>query len=175
MSINKLAKAVILSSAIVGLVGCASKGSNMASNQGNQSPVRTAGVGDVSHFYGEAISPEEEQALLDKQVLYFGFDKFDVSEENKRVLFAHAKKLIENPELRLRVDGHTDERGSREYNVALGERRAQAVARVLALKGISANRVVSVSYGKEQPVSLGHDESSWGMNRRAELHYEDQS
>jgi peptidoglycan-associated lipoprotein len=74
----------------------------------------------------------------------------------------------------MRIDGHTDERGSREYNIGLGERRANAVRNVMVLKGVSEDRIVTVSYGKEKPIALGHAEESWQQNRRAEFAYEGQ-
>ena len=80
--------------------------------------------------------------------------------------------MLQSDSLRMRIDGHTDERGSREYNIGLGERRANAVRNVMVLKGVSEDRLVTVSYGKEKPVALGHAEESWQQNRRDELAYE---
>ena len=90
-----------------------------------------------------------------------------------RLLNVHAKYLLEHPNLKLRISGHTDERGSREYNIALGERRGNAVARYLESKGVSASKLYVVSYGKEQPVDLGSNEQAWAQNRRAALEYEE--
>jgi len=87
------------------------------------------------------------------------------------MLKAHARQLQQNPNLRVRLEGHADERGSREYNIALGERRAQAVRQVLQLQGASSTQLSTVSYGEERPKSLGHDETSWAQNRRVELVY----
>ena len=170
MVIKELLRATVLLSLVLGLVGCVSSG---AKRNKNAAEVRTAGVGAVDHFYGEPVVNEEQQSLLATKTIYFDFDQFEISEESKQILFAHAEKLLKNPNLQLRIDGHTDERGSREYNIGLGERRAKAVSRVLALKGIPADRVTVVSYGKEQPAKLDHDEVAWKFNRRAELHYED--
>ena len=127
---------------------------------------------DSFAFYGEDISPEKEKELLAENVIYFGYDKDDIVHRYELVLLAHAKKMLENPNLKLRIDGHTDERGSAEYNVGLGERRAKAVVRFVELKGIRSDRLVSVSYGKEKPAMNGHDEEAWRLNRRAELTYE---
>lgn len=127
---------------------------------------------DSFAFYGEEITPEKEQELLAENVIYFGYDKDDITHRYQLVLLAHAKKMLENPNLKLRIDGHTDERGSAEYNVGLGERRAKAVVRFIELKGIRNDRLVSVSYGKEKPSMTGHNEEAWRLNRRAELTYE---
>ena len=127
---------------------------------------------DSFAFYGEEITPEKEQALLAENTIYFDYDKDEIQDRYKLVLLAHAKKMLEEPHLKLRVDGHTDERGSAEYNIGLGERRAKSVIRFLEFKGVRSNKLVSVSYGKEKPVSVGHNEEAWCLNRRAELAYE---
>ncbi|MGD8498715.1 MAG: OmpA family protein, partial [Chromatiales bacterium] len=84
---------------------------------------------------------------------------------------AHGQFLASNPQQQLRLEGHTDERGTREYNIGLGERRAGAVEQVLLLQGVSRDQIEKVSYGEELPVSLGQDEESWSLNRRVELNY----
>lgn len=127
---------------------------------------------DSFAFYGEEISPAKEKELLAEHVIYFGYDKDEIEDRFKLVLLAHAKNMLEQPNLKLRVDGHTDERGSAEYNIGLGERRARAVVRFLEFKGVRSDKLVTVSYGKEKPASVGHSEESWRLNRRAELTYE---
>ncbi len=129
---------------------------------------------DSFAFYGEEISPEKEKELLAENVIYFAYDKDEILERYKLVLLAHAKKMLESPHLKLRVDGHADERGSAEYNIGLGERRAKAVVRFIELKGVRSDKLVTVSYGKEKPKSTGHNEESWRLNRRAELNYENE-
>jgi len=116
---------------------------------------------------GAGYGSESERELLKRTVFYFDFNKSTVKEEFAPSLKAHAKYLAEHPTAKVRVEGHTDERGSREYNVALGERRAQAVARVLVMEGAAQHQVSTVSYGKEKPAVQGHDEAAWAMNRRA--------
>jgi peptidoglycan-associated lipoprotein len=87
------------------------------------------------------------------------------------IIEAHGKYLANNPSFKVRLEGHTDERGSREYNLALGERRARSVEQLLKLQGVSANQIEIISYGEEMPSAFGHDESSWQLNRRVELVY----
>lgn len=107
-----------------------------------------------------------------QDVFYFAFDRSNLDANSKQQLRKHARYLLKQPNVKLRVEGHTDERGSREYNVALGERRAKAVTRELLSEGVRPNQLAVVSYGEEKPAVPGHDENSWKWNRRAKLAYE---
>lgn len=108
---------------------------------------------------------------LQNRVVYFDFDKANIRPDAIATLQAHAQYLSKNPGARVRVEGHADERGTREYNMALGERRAKAAASFLAANGASASQLEIISYGEERPVALGHEEGSWSQNRRSELNY----
>lgn len=108
---------------------------------------------------------------LAKRVIYFEFDSSEISQEARDLISAHAKYLADHPEVSVVLEGHTDERGSREYNLALGERRARAVERLMTLQGVAQNQLQVISFGEERPVALGHDESAWRLNRRVELLY----
>jgi peptidoglycan-associated lipoprotein len=103
--------------------------------------------------------------------IYFDFDKADIKPEYRDIVQAHAAYLAQNSGTKVTLEGNTDERGTREYNMGLGERRANAVKSVLTLQGASAGQVDTVSYGEERPVAMGHDEQSWGQNRRVEIVY----
>ena len=103
------------------------------------------------------------------RVVYFDFDSFVVRDEFRGLIESHAKVLAAQRNKRLVVEGHTDERGGREYNLALGQKRAESVAKSLALLGASEAQIEAVSFGKERPMSEGHDEAAWAKNRRAEL------
>ncbi len=107
-------------------------------------------------------------ATLDR-VVYFDYDSFVVKEDFRSLIESHAKVLASNKGKRMVVEGHTDERGGREYNLALGQKRAEAVAKSLALLGANDAQLEAVSFGKERPVATGSDEASWAKNRRAEL------
>jgi peptidoglycan-associated lipoprotein len=107
-----------------------------------------------------------------KRTVYFDFDSNAIKDEYTPVIQAHAKFLIDNRNRRVRVEGHTDERGSREYNLALGQRRSDAVKRSLSVLGVAESRIDSVSFGEEKPTATGHDEASWQQNRRGDLKYE---
>lgn len=104
-------------------------------------------------------------------VVYFGFDSSDIDAQGQAVLSQQAQFLQANPNARVVIAGHTDERGSREYNMALGERRARAAQNYLTSQGIAADRTEAVSYGEEQPADPGHDEAAWAKNRRTVLSY----
>jgi len=101
-------------------------------------------------------------------VVYFDYDKYDLTPEARAILLAHAEKL-KGSSAAVRLEGHADERGSREYNIALGEKRAKAARDFLVLQGVKAASVEVVSYGEERPVATGHDEASYSQNRRVEI------
>lgn len=103
------------------------------------------------------------------RVVYFDFDSFVVKDEFRGLIDAHARVLTAQRGKRLMIEGHTDDRGGREYNLALGQKRAQAVAKSLALLGVQEAQLEAVSYGKERPAVEGQDEAAWARNRRAEL------
>jgi peptidoglycan-associated lipoprotein len=117
---------------------------------------------------GASDTPE---GLLGSTIIYFDFDSAAIRSEYNRTIAAHAAYLVENPNVRVRLEGHTDERGSREYNIGLGERRAQAVRRSLMLQGVPAEQLATVSLGEERPAVSGSDEEAWAMNRRVEFVY----
>lgn len=103
------------------------------------------------------------------QAVYFDFDKSTLKDDSKAVLSRNAEWLRGNPQVRVQVEGHADERGTEEYNLALGERRAEAVKSYLTSLGIEGNRLNTISYGEEKPADPGHGESAWSKNRRADF------
>lgn len=109
--------------------------------------------------------------LLDQRTLYFDYDESDIRREFLDVIEAHAKNLARNPSQRVILEGHCDERGSREYNIGLGERRAHAVRQAFLLQGVSSDQVRTISYGEERPAETAHNESAWARNRRVEIIY----
>jgi peptidoglycan-associated lipoprotein len=137
---------------------------------GADSGASTRGQGEGS---GISISPlEAERARLMQQlVVYFDYDEAEILPEFNALLQAHGQFLAQNPNTQIRLEGHADERGSREYNIGLGERRSQAVRRVLMLQGAAGTQLTTVSYGEERPAQTGSDEESWRLNRRVELVY----
>lgn len=114
---------------------------------------------------------EDPNSPLAKRVFYFGLDSSTLSPEDRNVIAAHARYLSAHPKVTVVLEGHTDERGSREYNIALGERRARAVEQLLLVQGVPSSQVQIISFGEERPVALGHNEAAWRLNRRVEFLY----
>ncbi len=104
-------------------------------------------------------------------VIYFDFDSSEVRPQDQDLVARHAMQLGDNMRLSVRLEGHADERGSREYNIGLGERRAQAVRQMLMIQGVSASQISTVSFGEERPASFGSDEMDYAQNRRVEIKY----
>ena len=165
---------VLLVALSLGLTACASKppkpapvapsADEGAQGEGAMNPNASGwGMDD------EAAGPQA--GLLAKRTVYFDFDSSEIKGEGTDVVAAHAKYLAANAATRVRLEGHTDERGSREYNIGLGERRAQAVRRALLLQGAADRQISTVSYGEERPAVPGHDEAAWAKNRRVEIVY----
>jgi peptidoglycan-associated lipoprotein len=114
---------------------------------------------------------EQTDTDLANRTIYFEFDSAKLSDESLGILEVHGNFIAGNGNVQVRLEGHADERGSREYNIGLGDRRAQTVRRVLLIQGSSADQVDTVSYGEEQPAVSGHNEEAWAKNRRVELIY----
>lgn len=114
---------------------------------------------------------EKTDGPLSSRIIYFEFDSAKLTSESIEILEVHGNFIAGNGEVTVRLEGHADERGSREYNIALGDRRAQSVRRVLLFQGASVNQVETVSYGEEQPASTDQTEEAWSLNRRVELIY----
>lgn len=135
----------------------------------------TYGAGDDSvdgTSQGVASGAQSAKDLaMQATVVYFDFDRSNVRPDAYDVLKAHAAYLSANPSASVRLEGHADERGTREYNLALGERRGKAAASYLTANGASSSQIEVVSYGEERPAAEGHSESSWAQNRRVELKY----
>ncbi|ALH96546.1 peptidoglycan-associated lipoprotein Pal [Acinetobacter equi] len=115
---------------------------------------------------------EANKQYLANRVVYFDYDSSDLSNQDYLTLQAHAQFLMANANSRVALTGHTDERGTREYNLALGERRAKAVESFLISNGVNPGQLEPVSYGKEMPINPGHNEAAWKENRRVEINYE---
>ena len=111
--------------------------------------------------------------ILSKRSVYFDYDSNLVKDEYKPLVTAHARYLTQNRSAQVRVEGNADERGSREYNLALGQRRADAVKQMMELLGAKAAQIESTSFGEEKPKAAGHDEAAWSENRRADIKYKD--
>jgi peptidoglycan-associated lipoprotein len=143
------------------------------------SPEKASSGADGSQVAQTAVTPAAVDAAQGSaagpanvvKIIYFDYDSYAIKAESRTVLEAHAKFLNANKTRKMAVEGHTDERGGREYNLALGQKRAEAVRKALNLLGVADTQLEAVSFGKEKPASPGSDEASWALNRRAELFY----
>ena len=144
-------------------------GSQAVEGGGSSSGV-TTGSSNSSGITGSPLE-QERARLLQTLVIYFDYDQAEIKPEFTQVVQAHGQRLASSASMMVRLEGHTDERGSREYNIGLGERRAQAVRRALMLAGAQASQITTVSYGEERPAATGSDEESWRLNRRVEIVY----
>ena len=169
-SFSKIAALAVLSSAGVLASGCANKRAT------SEVVVAPLGIPGGQAGYNGAVIVGNSNAVITgaeniQAVVYFAFDSSEITSQAAGVLNQHASLLSSNPNASVVIAGHTDERGSREYNIALGERRAQAARDYLATQGVAANNIRVISYGEERPAAAGTNEDAYAQNRRAELSY----
>ncbi len=120
-----------------------------------------------------SVNPlKDPNNILSKRSVYYDFDKFDIKDQYRPIVEAHAKYLQSHPDAKMLIQGNCDERGSREYNVALGQRRAEGVKKMLTLLGAKDTQIEAVSLGEEKPRAQGHDEAAWAENRRSDMLYQ---
>ena len=200
MRFRKSVVALAITAAIMS--GCSSDGEKSAEllegTQGGSADASVAGYKDGSTISGTAeqggfeggydstggnaeypnagMGPEfsDPSNPLSKSTIYFMYDSSQVKQDFIPVIAAHSQYLLAHPNARLTLEGHADERGSPEYNIALGEQRAKSVARMMKVQGVADNQLELVSYGEEKPAAEGHDDASWQLNRRVELLYQGQ-
>lgn len=165
MQLNKVFKGLMLALPLVAVAACSSNKND------DQTDTNNVPVVEQSGSTAEELARQQLEQLQQNNIVYFGFDKYDVNSDYANMLDQHAAFLRANPSYKVTVEGHADERGTPEYNIALGERRAGAVKMYLQGKGVSADQISIVSYGKEKPAVLGHDEAAYAKNRRAVLVY----
>jgi peptidoglycan-associated lipoprotein len=149
----------------------ASEASTAVPEQSQTAGADSSRAGAMGEGAGTAGGAGVSAAQLSNRVIYFDFDSSDIKPDYTGVVAAHARNLAANASIKVRLEGHTDERGSREYNIGLGERRAQAVKRALMLQGVGESQITTVSYGEERPAVTGHTEEAWARNRRVEIVY----
>ena len=137
-------------------------------------PLSDTGLGDGSSSDDPWMQLNEPGSLLAERSIYYDFDRYEIKEEFVPIIEAHANFLLQHPELKIRVEGNCDDRGSREYNLALGQRRAESVKRAMSLLGVNSSQIETVSFGAERPVAFGQNEEAWGKNRRSDIVYVDQ-
>lgn len=161
--------AVMLCAAL--LAGCAGTPEEAAPVE-DKSAAETKAAEDRAAAEARALAEAERAGLLGKTRIYFEFDSSAIDDEGRAIVEAHAAHLANNPGIRVTLEGHCDERGTREYNLGLGERRAQAVQQLMSALGVGGNRITTVSFGEEKPIDPDHNESAWRQNRRVEIVYQ---
>ncbi|MBE4598662.1 peptidoglycan-associated lipoprotein Pal [Vibrio navarrensis] len=184
MQLNKVLKGLLIALPVMAVTACSSSddaasnaGTSTETNQTTSGGSATTGGTDTTvitpiNQNGQLSEQElKEQALRETQTVYFAFDNATISSDYEEMLAAHAAYLSKNPSLKVTIEGHADERGTPEYNIALGERRAQAVVKYLQAMGVQADQISIVSYGEEKPLLLGQTEEIYAKNRRAVLVY----
>ncbi|NYR09710.1 peptidoglycan-associated lipoprotein Pal [Psychrobacter sp. BI730] len=170
ISFSKIAVLAVLSSAVALTTGCATKRTT------SEVVVAPLGIPGGQVGYNGAVIVDNSNAVITgaeniQAVVYFAFDSSEITAQSASALNQHVSLLNSNPAATVVIAGHTDERGSREYNMALGERRAQAARNYLAAQGVTANNIRVISYGEERPAAAGNTEDAYAQNRRAELSY----
>lgn len=169
MRASTVTKAAVLALSVAWVAGCSTSGSDTTQGSGSaNNSGSTQGVNQGKNV--NSASMGVDVASL-QTVFYFDFDKSVVKAAGFADLEKHAAYLAANPSAQVVLEGHADERGTREYNMALGERRAKAVSRFLQVNGASAAQIETVSFGEEKPAVLGHNAQSWAQNRRVEIKY----
>jgi peptidoglycan-associated lipoprotein len=156
------------------LAGCPKKQTTLPDASNTPSEQASADTGRTTDTDVSARDPNlaaREEAIRTGTIVYFDYDRAEIKPEFVPIVTAHAKYLNTNSANKIRLEGHSDERGSREYNIGLGERRAQAVRRALMLQGVTEAQITTVSYGEERAAVQGSDESAYAKNRRVELVY----
>ena len=177
MQVSKLLLIPAIAVALT-VTGCASRkpaANANATTNGSKNGANTSGLGSDGSLNGQGLGNGPIDAVrqaLAARVVHFDYDSSDLSQTDLATLNAHASYLSKNAGAKVTLTGHTDERGTREYNMALGERRAKSVQAFLVTNGAQNSQIETVSYGKEQPVNDGHNEAAWSENRRVEINYD---
>lgn len=171
MNARSFLKLGLVAASVVLFASC-SKTPGSAGGYADNSGAEAHGLGKMTHFAGQEAGEMYTTQAPHNQVYLFSYDNSVLASKYVPSVNAQAEYLKDHPGARILIAGNTDERGSREYNIALGERRANTVAEIMRLAGVQREQVRVVSYGKERPVNFGHDEASHAQNRRVELTYE---
>ncbi|BBM64305.1 MULTISPECIES: peptidoglycan-associated lipoprotein Pal [Vibrio] len=174
MQLNKVLKGLLIAIPVMAMTACSSSddaASSTSTGAETNTSAETTVVTPIDPS-GQLTEQElKEQALRETQTIYFAFDNSTIAGDYEEMLAAHAAYLSKNPALNVTIEGHADERGTPEYNIALGERRAEAVSNYLQALGVQADQISIVSYGEEKPLLLGQSEDVYAKNRRAVLVY----
>ena len=162
----KMTTSLVLGLALVATAGCAKKRPPELPPAPAENTAPVTEGGESSDTLAGRLN-EQFKREVTSDTIHFALDQYDIDSEARGILDSQATWLVAHAEARITIEGHADERGTREYNLGLGDRRANAAKNYLAARGVSATRITTISYGKERPLALGSDEGSWAQNRRA--------
>lgn len=174
MNYKPYTKILTVALSLAFLVGCTSSGGTQDGSMGGTSGSGSAsgqGMASGAQQSGSSMQGGQDSRIPSERTIYFDFDSDKIRSEFQSILSAHAQYLRNNPNATVVLEGHTDERGTREYNIALGERRAKSVERFLNVKGVSPSKFEVVSYGEERPAARGDKEDAYAKNRRVVFSY----
>lgn len=178
MQVKSYAKSLAVAVSLAVMAGCSSTGGSQDGSMDGTGGTGAAGQGVTSGQtsgsqlgQGQGMGQQGQAGIPSQRTIYFDYDKDTIRPEFESILNAHAQYLRSNPNSSVILQGHADERGTREYNLGLGERRAQSVERYLSVQGVSPSQVEIVSYGEERPAVDGHSEESYAQNRRVIFDY----
>ena len=164
----RLTTTILMATALVATAACSKKRPEVLPPAPGETPAPVTRTGPTDPHGGITTgSAADFKRTAQSDTVLFGTDMYDIDATARAILDSQAVWLQRYPNVNITVEGHADERGTREYNLALGDRRANAAKNYLAARGISPSRITTISYGKERPVALGSDEESWAQNRRA--------
>jgi peptidoglycan-associated lipoprotein len=163
----KITTGLVLAAALIATAGCTKKPPKVLPPSPTEQPA--ASTEPYGNNEGQTMSSLAEQFRREvtSDTVHFSLDEYDIDPEARTILDNQAQWLAAHPAVRITIEGHCDERGTREYNLALGDRRANAAKNYLAARGVSSDRITTISYGKERPLAMGSDDQSWAQNRRA--------
>jgi len=175
---NRKIRLVLVMALGLTLAACAgNRDQQTVNNGGNTTPTNNSGVNEGANAFGTGLSRSELEALgimgdpLDYKTVYFEYNSSAIDRRSDIIVRAHARNLAQRGGSRVTLEGHADERGTRDYNLALGERRGQSVERLMAAEGAGGSTIQTISYGEERPANPAHNEAAWQQNRRVEIAY----
>ncbi len=186
MQLNKVLKGLLIALPVLAVTACSSSNDAASASPSSTETNQSAPASDTSTSANATDTTQvtpidetskmteqeaKEEALREKQTVFFAFDNSTIASDYKDMLSAHAAYLSKHPDVKVTIEGHADERGTPEYNIALGERRAEAVSKYLQALGVSSDQITILSYGEEKPLVLGQTEEAYAKNRRAVLVY----
>lgn len=177
MNITTSIKVICVGLGLVALTACSSTKNGAAGEGGyganGDAGAQASGLGNASGFPGAQAGEVDVATGERKNTVYFGYDQYSIHPKYMHIVETNARYLKSHPNARVRLDGHTDPRGSREYNIGLGQRRGNQVAQQLEMMGVSGHQMTVVSYGKEKPAVAGNTEADYRLDRRVEIMYEE--